>query len=66
MQYSLYCIGVNENAFYSNKYSKLESKVWTSSFESIELNKEIMDTERRNIERPIDGRMTLVLGLFDL
>ena len=25
-----------------------------------------METERRNIERPIDGRMTLVLGLVDL
>ena len=30
------------------------------------LLQKIMETERRNIERPVDGRMTLVLGLFDL
>ena len=40
--------------------------MWTSSLESVEYHKEKMETERRNIERPVDGRMTLVLGLFDL
>ena len=41
-------------------------QVHLGAFSGNFIAKKIMETERRNIERPVDGRMTLVLGLFDL
>ena len=41
-------------------------QVHLGAFSENLIAKKVMETERRNIERPVDGRMTLVLGLFDL